>query len=148
MHPHSTTFGILLKRFRGAAGLTQEELAERADLSAKEISNLERGVRQVPRPHTVYLLVKALRLSARDRLLLEQTARGAPSSPVDSQLTATVQGIVSPHLSMVAGAALTDDDLLAALADLTVWHAWLMDLMLTRSANDSQRMASSARGVR
>ena len=38
-------FGELLRRLRVAAGLTQEALAERAGLSARGLSDLERGVR-------------------------------------------------------------------------------------------------------
>ena len=42
-------FGDLLRQHRSAAGLTQEELAERAGLSPDAISLLERGERR--RPH-------------------------------------------------------------------------------------------------
>jgi transcriptional regulator with XRE-family HTH domain len=37
-------FGALLKRYRLAAGLTHEALAERAALGVRTISDLERGV--------------------------------------------------------------------------------------------------------
>ena len=40
-----TSFGTELRRHREAAGLTQEELAERAGLAAAAISALERGAR-------------------------------------------------------------------------------------------------------
>jgi transcriptional regulator with XRE-family HTH domain len=43
------TFGALLRRWRQAAGLTQEELAERAGLSRRGINDLERGARLIPR---------------------------------------------------------------------------------------------------
>ena len=46
-----TSFGDLLRRYRVAAGLTQEELAERASLSARGISDLERGARSAPQRH-------------------------------------------------------------------------------------------------
>ncbi len=46
--PQSVSFGALLKRYRQAAGLTQEELAERAGLSRRGIADLERGERQTP----------------------------------------------------------------------------------------------------
>jgi transcriptional regulator with XRE-family HTH domain len=36
-------FGALLKRHRLAAGITQEGLAERAGISARAVSDLERG---------------------------------------------------------------------------------------------------------
>ena len=39
-------FGRQLRRHREAAGLSQEELAERAALTAKAISARERGERQ------------------------------------------------------------------------------------------------------
>jgi transcriptional regulator with XRE-family HTH domain len=67
----SSTFGALLRRRRLVAGLTQEELAERAGLSARGVQDLERGVRLAPRPETVRLLVDALQLSAeaRDELI-------------------------------------------------------------------------------
>lgn len=70
-----TSFGGALKSLRRAAGLTQEELATRARLSTKAVSALERGVNRAPRKETLLLLMKALRLSARDRAALESMAR-------------------------------------------------------------------------
>lgn len=69
------TFGDLLRRYRAASGLTQEELAERAGLSAKGIGDLERGARQYPRRETVRLLSEALGLAQRERTILEAAAR-------------------------------------------------------------------------
>src|SRR6516164_7100265 len=69
------TFGMLLRRYRRAAGLTQEELAERAGLSPEGISALERGVNRAPRKDTVELLAEALALPERDRAVLENAAR-------------------------------------------------------------------------
>jgi predicted ATPase/transcriptional regulator with XRE-family HTH domain len=57
------SFGELLRRSRMAAGLTQEELAERAGLSARGIQDLERGLRRSPHPDTVRRLWAALGLS-------------------------------------------------------------------------------------
>jgi transcriptional regulator with XRE-family HTH domain len=53
-------FGSLLRQLREAAGLTQEELAERAGLTSYAIGSLERGRRQRPYPHTVRSLADAL----------------------------------------------------------------------------------------
>src|SRR5260221_3920611 len=69
------SFGPLLRRYREAAGLTQEELAVRAGLSARGISDLERGRRQTPRLETVRLLAEALALPLHQRALLEAAAR-------------------------------------------------------------------------
>ncbi|MGA7094290.1 MAG: helix-turn-helix transcriptional regulator, partial [Candidatus Cybelea sp.] len=53
----SSDFGTLLRRYRIAAGLSQEELAERARLSFHGISALERGYRRTPQRETLALLV-------------------------------------------------------------------------------------------
>jgi predicted ATPase/transcriptional regulator with XRE-family HTH domain len=58
----SPGFGELLRQHRLAAGLTQEELAERAGLSERGISDLERGARNRPHRATVGLLADALGL--------------------------------------------------------------------------------------
>lgn len=72
--PGATSFGTLLLRARKAAGLTQEELAERAGLSKRGISDLERGVRLLPRRDTLALLIEGLALSGKD--LAEFVAAG------------------------------------------------------------------------
>jgi predicted ATPase/Tfp pilus assembly protein PilF/DNA-binding XRE family transcriptional regulator len=69
------TLGARLKHYRMAAGLTQEELAERAKLSVRAIGDLERGVRQAPHKDTLALLIEALCLSDADGALLRDAAR-------------------------------------------------------------------------
>src|SRR5271165_1628310 len=71
----SSPFGDVLARYRKAAGLTQEELAERARLSRNAISALERGSRQSPRRDTVVLLAAALELADEERSQLLVAAR-------------------------------------------------------------------------
>jgi len=68
-------FGALLSRLRKAAGLTQEELAERTGLSREGISAIERGLNRAPRKATVALLADAVALSLADRSALEAAAR-------------------------------------------------------------------------
>src|ERR687887_2830723 len=68
-------FGALLRAYRVAAGLSQEELAERARLSARTIGDLERGVSNAPRKDTVELLAQALDLGAPERAALAEAAR-------------------------------------------------------------------------
>jgi predicted ATPase/transcriptional regulator with XRE-family HTH domain len=63
-------FGTLLRTLRERAGLTQQELAERADLSPHAISSLERGSRARPYPNTVRSLADALGISEHDRTVL------------------------------------------------------------------------------
>src|SRR5260370_40915690 len=72
------TFGILMSRYRGAAGLTQEDLAQRSGLSVGAISLLERGLRTAPRSPTVERLVTALGLGPRDRQALTAAPPARP----------------------------------------------------------------------
>jgi tetratricopeptide (TPR) repeat protein/transcriptional regulator with XRE-family HTH domain len=53
-------FGAWVRRQRVAAGLSQEDLAERSGLSIRAISDLERGCTTRPYPRTRRLLVTAL----------------------------------------------------------------------------------------
>ena len=64
-------FGTLLRRFRLAAGLSQEALAELAGLSPRGIQDLERGVNRAPRADTVQRLAVALGLIGAPRAELE-----------------------------------------------------------------------------
>jgi DNA-binding XRE family transcriptional regulator len=55
-------FGGLLRRLHDEAGLTQDELAEAAQVSQRAISDLERGINATARKDTAVLLAKALGL--------------------------------------------------------------------------------------
>jgi tetratricopeptide (TPR) repeat protein/transcriptional regulator with XRE-family HTH domain len=78
---HKPTFGALLKRYRIASGLTQEELAAQAGMSTRGVSDLERGARRAPYKSTIALLSEALHLSAQEYAALAVAAgRGAEST--------------------------------------------------------------------
>ncbi|MDB5076679.1 MAG: hypothetical protein JWO42_2858, partial [Chloroflexi bacterium] len=89
-------FGALLRAHRVGAGLSQEELAERSQLSQRTISDLERGVTTAPYRDTIVLLADALALVESDRTALEEsvhrarasstTVREPDGSPVDPLL--------------------------------------------------------------
>src|SRR5262245_35390845 len=72
-------FGEWLRQYRTAAGLSQEELAQRAGLSAHGISDLERGARKNPYPATVRLLADALGVTDAERAQLRRAAQRASS---------------------------------------------------------------------
>ena len=61
--PRGEPLGLWLRQQREAAGLTQEELAERTGLSARTIGNLERARMGKPYPSTVRLVTSALGLT-------------------------------------------------------------------------------------
>ena len=75
------TFGARLRGYRIAPALSQEELAERSGLSARGISDLERGARREPRLETVRMLGEALRLDPADLEHLLRAARPAAFGP-------------------------------------------------------------------
>lgn len=85
--PQPRPFGELLRRYRMAAGLTQEELAERAGLSRRAIGALETGDRRTPHKETIALLAEALGLTAAEQSLLESAAR-----PGTGRATSTAPG--------------------------------------------------------
>ena len=75
------SFGERLRQLREAAGLTQEELAGRAGLTAKGIAAIERGRRQRPYPHTVRALADALGLDSVGRTALLDGPAARPAAP-------------------------------------------------------------------
>ncbi len=70
-------FGALLRRHRLDAGLTQEALAERAELGVRTLQGLERGENH-PQAETVRHLVHALGLSGAPRTRFEAAAQPTP----------------------------------------------------------------------
>jgi tetratricopeptide (TPR) repeat protein/transcriptional regulator with XRE-family HTH domain len=69
-------FGGLLRRLRDDAGLTQDELADAAQVSQRAISDLERGINRTARKDTAVLLAGALGLDGPARELFVAAARG------------------------------------------------------------------------
>jgi transcriptional regulator with XRE-family HTH domain len=73
----ATSFGVVLRRLRKAAGLTQEQLALEADLRRTYVSILELGQQQ-PTLTTILKLASALGQSAGEMVTLVEAeiARG------------------------------------------------------------------------
>jgi len=97
----SVTFGALLQRLRLAAGLTQEALAERAGLSAKAVSDLERDPARTPRLETVTLLADALELAPEERARLLETARPDAAGAIPSRTEAIPRILPRPLTSLI-----------------------------------------------
>lgn len=90
----SSDFGNLLRRLRLAAGLSQEALAESAQMSINGIGALERGSRRKPQRKTVELLARSLMLSDGQRREFEAAARlGSPRLGAPRRFRAS--GVVS-----------------------------------------------------
>ncbi|MBV9597034.1 MAG: helix-turn-helix transcriptional regulator [Chloroflexi bacterium] len=86
-------FATLRKRHRLAAGLTQEDVAERAGISARAVSDLELGGGRTPRLETVGLLAAALGLS------VEQRASVLAAAPPASAATTLPSRLPDPPAS-------------------------------------------------
>jgi predicted ATPase/DNA-binding XRE family transcriptional regulator len=89
-HLPDPTFRELLRQHRLAAGLAQEELAEKAGLSARGISDLERGARGYPHPDTVRRLASALDLCADENAVFTRAAPrpvSRPAPPTEAERT-------------------------------------------------------------
>jgi len=89
-------FGVLLRRHRLAAGLSQEALAERARMSSDGISALERGHRRTPQRETLRLLCGALGLNDEQAAEFEAAAarsgvsgRSGPTPTANAQRRAS-----------------------------------------------------------
>lgn len=68
------TLGFALKKLGAAAGMTQEELADRAGVSARTVSDVERGLRMSVHGETARRLAAALGLSEQDRARFDALA--------------------------------------------------------------------------
>src|SRR5947209_3707164 len=102
MHAKEQPFGVLLKRYRLAAGLSQANLAERAHLSARGISDLERGARRAPRQATVQRLIDALQLDPADQqTLLTGIHRYRLPRPVDAPLPGYIDDLQADETNVV-----------------------------------------------
>jgi len=74
----ASDFGALLQRLRTDAGLTQEQLAQRADISTKTVGRLENRPKQNCQRETLDRLADALELSGEARTGFVAAAGNAP----------------------------------------------------------------------
>lgn len=91
----SAAFGALLRCHRQAAGLSQEALAARAQMSPQGIGALERGDRRTPQRGTLALLAEALALDVKERREFEAAAaRPRVLRPGDGRVSRTLSRVV------------------------------------------------------
>lgn len=133
-------FGPLLKRYRLAQGLTQEELADRAGISTRAVNYLENGARS-PFPGTVRRLAVALQLAPQElsaltafleampgnRRDISLPGRGSPSALIgrERELSLVEQHLVGngPPVLLPAGEpGIGKSRILRAAADWAVSH--------------------------
>src|SRR5579883_1944616 len=100
-----SSFGPELRRLRLAAGLSQEELAARAGLTAKAVSKLERGERLRPHPHTIRLLAAALGLEGAAHDAFTLAARGGKENLSGTRPVARGEAASAAPVGAFLGAA-------------------------------------------
>ena len=93
------SFAGLLRRLRAGAKLTQEELAAAAGVSARSVSNLERGINRTAHKDTAVLLAGALGLTGPAEELFVAAARGNVPA---AQVLAAAEG-AGPRPAAVTG---------------------------------------------
>jgi transcriptional regulator with XRE-family HTH domain len=120
---YTNPFGSLLRRYRLEAGLTQEALAERAGLSPKAVSDLERDPTRTPRLATVVLLAEALDLAPELRAGLLAAAR--PAVGVSGSVDESRKGALPRPLTRLIGRA---GDAAALVDLLRLGHVQLLTL--------------------
>ena len=94
--PASDSFGRLLRRYRLALGLSQEELADRSGLSVRAIANMERGRTARPHRHSVQSLADALGLPGPQRLQLDRASH-VPGSDLAADLSDPPADLAEPR---------------------------------------------------
>ncbi len=97
----SLRFAAVLTRYRLEAGLTQQELAERANLSTRGVSDLERGLKMRPRMYTVLQLADALQLSAEQRAIFQRAARPRDATVDGTRQVAVPLPLPTPLTPMI-----------------------------------------------
>ena len=99
------SFGELLRRFRVAASLTQEALADQCRISPATVAAIEQGRRRAPRLSTVRLIADALELSAHDRELLAKAADRAADGDggTSAARAAAARGPALPPIGTATG---------------------------------------------
>ncbi|QGN58038.1 tetratricopeptide repeat protein [Nostocoides sp. HKS02] len=75
-------FADLVRRYRVRARFTQAQLAERAGISERAVSDIERALRRRVYPVTARALADALDLDPQDRVAFEAAAAGRVTEPV------------------------------------------------------------------
>ena len=106
-----SSFGDRVRRLRESAWLTQAELAERAGVSERTISDLERGLRSSVYPSTARALAEALGIHRGELLEFVRTAR-------PTRRHAAVQGSITAAIPQPMTGMLGRDEELAAVRDL------------------------------
>jgi predicted ATPase/transcriptional regulator with XRE-family HTH domain len=94
--------GAALKKLRVAAGMTQEELAEQAGISARTVSDVERGLRTAVHRETGQRLATALGLTDEEFRAFDDLAAARQASPLPVPRASRLPQVPTPFLGRTA----------------------------------------------
>ncbi len=116
----SAQLATLVRHYRLAAGLSQEDLAERTGLSVRTISDFERDLRVAPRLESIRMLADGLGLSDSERASLIAAARPelTTNPPGRSNHEVTHPGSSFVELPNTLGALIGRDREVAAIVSM------------------------------
>jgi transcriptional regulator with XRE-family HTH domain len=97
-------FGMILRRYRWGAGLTQEELARQSGLSVRAVSDIERGHTSRPYARTIRLLADALKLDEPARARLMSAAHDDTDEAVGERHEEIARWPEDPPITVLAAA--------------------------------------------
>jgi hypothetical protein len=109
--PEDVPLGTLLRRHRRAAGMTLEEAAETSGVSARAISDMERGRTRAPQRRTLRCPRSATSWASRpgspcrpgtSSPRTTRRSRRTPNAQFASRMGATTVEIASGHVAMVS----------------------------------------------
>lgn len=109
MNDRRPDLGVLLRGYRIAAHMTQEDLANRAGMNSRTVRDIERGAIRAPRRSSVESLATALSLAEVERsgfLAVAEAARWPPAGPVGAdpdEMSTVVPRQLPPDITYFTG---------------------------------------------
>ncbi len=97
-----TDFGVLIRQHRRAAGLSQGELAKRAEIAQKSLGEIERGNVLAPHPDSIKRIADALQLTPRQRACIFD-AIGPVQRPATPAGNFSTDGLLSAGRAALLG---------------------------------------------
>ncbi|MBQ8212057.1 MAG: helix-turn-helix transcriptional regulator [Treponema sp.] len=94
-------FSENLKKLRKAEGLTQEKLAERAQISTQMINDIE-GCRRWPSEKTITKIVNVLKIDV-ERLFEKEDAKKTGNSEIKKQICSEIKKIFEDSVNKYIG---------------------------------------------
>lgn len=120
--------------------MTQEELAERAGVSARTVSDVERGLRTIVHHDTARRLASALGLEGEQRGIFEAIARGRAFDPVSASPAGGLPTVPTPFLGR-------SRELVSIKATLLAGQVRLLTLTGPGGIGKTRLAVEAARGI-